>query len=360
MLSIAKDAKDVKNASGTFAPGGENRATLESDLSAPSGPFGASVPTLVNSPSETPPNGLKTINSPGPESEDSYFTCFHRHMSASDTRTRVARAFVAAGKDSKADSFLRCGEQVYTLECEQCGHRQKVAYNCKLRVCSRCGWAKTAALMKKYLPYVKSLAATPKYLRRMDLTLKNVDDLGEGVKEIRECFTRLRHKKDYVFDFDGGIYGIEAVPGKDGKWNIHMHVLYAGQFIRQERLSADWWALTGDSMVIWVRLVRDPEKSLRYVLKYIAKGVENPEDLTEEQLAEFVLVLENIRLIQAFGCFMGNMARKQPFRCPKCGSIFWRLLGPDGEVSYSALADLVRDYRKARKMPFLFPLTKVA
>ena len=339
----------------------EERAMLESNPRAESSPVRGSALSVLPT---DPLLGKKAINSPVPDSENSnsYLTRYSdRHISASSSQRRIASAFAAAGRQSKAESYLTCGEQMFTLECEKCGYSHKVSYNCKLRLCSRCSAIKVAAHMKKYLPYVKRLAAVPNYLRRLDLTLKNVEDLAEGVHRIRDCFTKLRHRQGYSVCFDGGICGIEGVPGRDGKWNVHMHILYCGSFIPDRQLSADWRDITGDSFIVHIEKVSDPEKALRYVLKYLLKGVESAHGWTENELVEFVLALENVRLVQAFGCFIGKVAVVEPFRCPECGWTLWRLLDLEGETVRSALGVLLREYRDLLKLPFLFPkLTRAA
>ena len=370
MVSIPAQEIEVKQVR-VLSPGGEDRAPVETDLSALPGPSGlkARIPPSLdgskakNSPASNvplePQDPRETLDIAGRPTSLEFSD---RYISASDSARRMATVFATAGQRAKAESFLRCGENVYTLACEKCGFEHKVGYNCKLRICARCASVKTAALEKKYLPYAKKLACRRRpYLRRLDLTLKNVEDLAQGVDRLRASFTNLRHRKDYVGKFDGGLYGIEAKPGNDGKWNIHMHVLYCGSWIAQERLSAHWKDITGDSMVIHIKAVTDVQKALSYVLKYVTKGVENPEDWTQDELGEFVLALENVRLVQAFGLFLGQMAKREPFCCPECGFCLWRRIDPDGEVSYSPIASLLREYSKWRqKIPLTVTLAKVA
>lgn len=369
MSNIHHLTTEVKEFEGAFGPDGEDTAIQEWNRSAPSGPSGlsASIPQspdgfkAQNSPAKSLPlQSEDPIEPPGVSGHPTSLESLHRYISASDSARRMATVFATAGQRAKAESFLRCGEHVYTLACEKCGFEHKVGYNCKLRICARCASVKTAALEKKYLPYAKKLACRRRpYLRRLDLTLKNVEDLAKGVERLRVSFTKLRHRKDYLGKFDGGIYGVEAKPGNDGKWNIHMHVLYCGSWLAQERLSAHWKDITGDSMILHIKAVTDVQKALGYVLKYVTKGVENPEDWTQEELAQFVLVLENVRLVQAFGCFIGQMWKKEPFYCPDCGFCLWRRVDSDGQVSYSPIASLLREYRKSRqKIPLMVTLTR--
>lgn len=271
----------------------------------------------------------------------------YRHISASILKTQVYQALVDAGESGKGESFKTCGEDVYTLQCESCGYEHKVTYNCKLRVCSHCAGVKMSGYIKKYLPYMKSLKFFS--VRSVMLSIKNVEDLRAGVEKIRECFTKLRRRGYYESRIQGGLYGIEAKPGKDGKWNVHLHFLYYGSYIPQARLSDDWEDITGDSFYVWINRPASPRDALRYVLKYITKGVDlDAAGWTVERLVEFVVALSDVRLVQAFGCFLGEVARREPFACPECGYVLWRRVSPDGETVFSPLDRMLWNFRHNR------------
>jgi len=343
MLSIQGNIYRVKeNLNGTF-PGGGDRATLESDLSTLPAPSGHVPFFLEHSDGVNAENSGGEAEGEGATPPSSTSLVSHRHISTFDLEARVYQAFIEAGVLDKAESFIHCGEDVYTLECCQCGYRHTVRYNCKLRICPRCASVKVSVLMDKYLPYVEGL--NPDNVRRIDLTIKNVEDLKQGVDKVRDSFTKLRRRDYYKRRIQGGIYGIEANPGKDGKWNVHLHFLYYGSYIPQSRLSDDWKDITGDSPVVWISRPRNSEKALWYVVKYVTKGVHEADQWTEAQLVEFVLALENVRLIQAFGCFLGRIAQRPPFVCPRCGHCIWRVLDKDGEVVFDRLSRLLWDYR---------------
>jgi len=271
----------------------------------------------------------------------------YRHISAGDRQSGVYTALMDAGLTGKAVSYMSCGQEVYTLQCESCGYEHKVAYNCKLRFCSRCAGVKKAGYMKKYINYIESLNADN--IRFVTLTIKNVAELRAGVDKIRDCFVKLRHREHYKRRIDGGLYGVEANPDDDGKWNIHIHFIYYGAWIKQSTLSDDWYDITGDSMVVDIKRPDRPSDALRYVLKYVTKGVDASDGKwTGEALVEFVVALSDVRMIQAFGCFLGKVADKEPFDCPNCGYRLWRRLDSEGETVYSPLEIMLWKVRNGR------------
>jgi len=247
-------------------------------------------------------------------------------------------ALVDADMDKQAEHYLHCGRERYMLECCACGHQHVVKEHCKLRVCSHCGVVRMLSLNDSYSGYVDSLPSDR--LRLITLTLVNVADLAAGVAKIRKCFTRLRHRKIGRGMF-GGIYGIEAVPNGDGLWHVHLHALVEGLYILHKRLSKAWFSVTGDSYIVLIQKVEGGAKSaVMYVGKYVAKGVDmDNTNWTPALLVEFVSALMDVRLIQAFGTFLGKKVERPPFACPKCGGGIFRLVDlQTGDVVFDAFA----------------------
>lgn len=234
-------------------------------------------------------------------------------------RSRVSKVLRKMGMSEQADNFDRCGEHVYNMECCQCGYVHAVKFHCKLRICPECGWVRKGELMGAYAEALRSLG----HLRFITLTLKNVAVLDEGVKRIRACFRKLRHRKGYKVWIKGGLYGVESPVGLDGLWNVHLHVLYADSWIDQGKLANDWEAITGDSRVVYIQDVKRGQSPIGYILKYVNKhdSIVLAED---DKLAEYVSVLYNVRLLQPFGCLLGMKAEKLLFLCPECGGCVWK------------------------------------
>ena len=131
---------------------------------------------------------------------DTYLEFLNSHKSFStcdiEYYVGIFVSFIKAGADIEhACRFLSCGTQISTLECESCGYQHSVPYNCKLRICERCGAIRASELVKKHQPYLETL--DPRRVRCITLTMKNVVCLKSGVSKIRRCYIKLLHRKYY-------------------------------------------------------------------------------------------------------------------------------------------------------------------
>jgi hypothetical protein len=81
--------------------------------------------------------------------------------------------------------------------------------------------------------------------------------------------------------------------------------LALGSFFPQKDLSAEWYAVTGDSSVVHIEIVRDPGKVAGYVAKYSAKPLDAWTAGQTDCLQEIVLALKGRRLFTTFGSWRG-------------------------------------------------------
>lgn len=277
------------------------------------------------------PNDIATDSGsfPAPTSLVERLSGTSQHLVNKTSDSSIYAALLGAGERAKGEAYINCGQDTHVLECESCGHKHTVVYHCKLRFCAHCASAKLSFYMGRWMPYMETL--DPVNVRTLMLSIKNCADLRWGVDRIRECFTKLRRQKYYKSRILGGLYGIEAKPGRDGKWNVHLHCIYYGEYIPRGKLSLHWKKITGDSWYVYVKQHRNARNALEYVLKYIGKGIDSEAaGWTGEDLVEFVVALSDVRLTQAFGCFL-KQGTKVFLICPKCGESVWALLNAEGE-----------------------------
>ena len=293
----------------------------------------------------------------------------------------------------KALNLARCGD-VLKVGCHECNSEDllDVPQHCRSRVCRACANVRRSEWVEKYLPVMDRYDL--KQLRHLTLTLQNCDDLYAGLKRIIKSFRTLRliHFPDA---FTGGLVGYEAHIGRDGKWNVHCHVLYAGKHIKQSKLSDVWLSITGDSKIVYIssllkkgyrckhreKKISARQSGLEYLLKYVTKGVGIDRDSIPEPqgtfdwtaddwakntpmmpvkqdkvvnvvrgtqtagkwnvvaIAHFLLATHNMRLLQPFGTFMGatELDAKPVFDCPSCGSeLIYLTDHRTGKVLYDA------------------------
>ena len=260
-------------------------------------------------------------------------------------RRRMSGVLRKVGMSQQADNFDACGQPVYNMECCQCGYVHEVTFHCKLRVCPDCGWSRKVELTKAYADALRSLGR----LRFVTLTIKNVDDLKDGIDKVRACFSRLRHRKYYKVRIKGGLYGIESPVGADGRWHVHLHCIYAGDWIDQSKLADDWECITGDSRVVFIQSVKHCRSAVGYILKYVNKH-DSIVHAGDDKVGEYVSVLYKVRLLQPFGALLGKKASKDVFVCPECGGCVWLVVEvATGRVVFDGL-----EYLRARASPGLF------
>ena len=203
---------------------------------------------------------------------------------------------------------------ILTLYCGHCGHPLKVQLSCGSRVCPHC--------RRKWFGYhfnaLYKLVKTWPVIHSMTLTVRNIPDAEFGrscVKEIRANFSRLRAV--FAKQIAGGFYVVQAT-NKGKGWHLHLHIIFNGEFIKQEKISAAWEKITGGSYIVDVRDVKNPKKALQYLLADFSGAPRiRPEDCDT-----YDAVFKGSRLVQPFGAYRAYKF-KVPFKCPECGCTYW-------------------------------------
>lgn len=186
---------------------------------------------------------------------------------------------------------------------------------CKNHVlCRTCAIRRSAKAIAAYQAKIEHLMRENEGLKlvMITLTLKNTENLEEGVNRIRKAIGRMmadrrRHLNDprnpanEWNKVQGSIKAMEAT-NKGKGWHPHFHVLcLVSDWIDQPKLSREWKAYTGDSYVVDVRKLETLESGLYEVMKYVTKF----SDLQPSQIADLHLVLVGKRLIDPQGLLRG-------------------------------------------------------
>lgn len=253
------------------------------------------------------------IKIPVPDTVKSVFT--------QEFRDKVVKELKRQGRERKAEKFKDCNKETVICECSNCGEPHVTPVGCKLRICPSCRIRENNRIVKKYEDIVKSLK-NPKLLT---VTLKNPKKLtSEAVTHLRNCFSRLRRRKEIKNRLWGGLYAIECKKSvhQDG-WNVHIHALIDSLYIPQERLSEIWKEITGNSPVVDIRKVKGI-KGLKEVLNYVSKEGEIQE---VKDLVHYEEVMANRKQIQTFGSLYDKDPKEFFLECRKCGSTRWNFLG---------------------------------
>jgi plasmid rolling circle replication initiator protein Rep len=141
------------------------------------------------------------------------------------------------GKDEKfikqAQKIKSCGKSYSTFMCN-CKFI-RVRKRCSYIICPICGKIRTEKFYKKFAGLVKSKRVARSIydtgLRFLTLTIKNVEDVIEGVDKLYSSFKQLRRRKYWKERVLGGIGAIDMKKGQDGLWNVHIHALIYSKFL---------------------------------------------------------------------------------------------------------------------------------
>ena len=231
---------------------------------------------------------------PAEESEVNF-----RHSGWIMERTRVRRALVAVNsKESRLERFDNCGGDCVVEWSKSRGrHRLKANY-CGDRFCVPCCRARAARARAKLQSLVKG--HQPLFITLTIASGKR--SLIDALNHLLKSFAKLRRSKLWTGSVTAGAYVIEIKRGSGkGQWHPHIHALCIGCFMPQRELSDAWKQSTGDSFIVDVQRVRQDEKAVGYLGKYITKGWSAEVTRDHDSLVECIIALRGRRLLGTFG-----------------------------------------------------------
>jgi len=91
-----------------------------------------------------------------------------------------------------------------------------------------------------------------------------------------------------------------------------LHVLAEGRFLPLADLKANWHSVTGDSYVVDIREVQHSDTAIKYLTKYIAKGVPGSILYNPDLAIEAVNALSGQRTFLCFGTWHGLKLTRNP------------------------------------------------
>lgn len=254
-----------------------------------------------------------------------------RHGGWRGDRQRVRSALVAcAASSGRLERFDACGTDcVIEFSPTLQRHRIRGTY-CGDRFCVPCANARTARVRPIILQRCKG-----KRVRFVTLTrLSDQNSLTAAVDHCYRSFAKLRETKLWRGCVTGGAAVLEITRGKSGlAWHVHLHVLVVGSYIDQAKLSDAWRRASGGSFIVDVREVKDHERGIGYVTKYVSKGFDRSVVLDPEALLEAVVALRGRRVFSTFGEWHGDDVDVE-----RVEATDWRSVGRLRDVARDSLA----------------------
>jgi hypothetical protein len=135
------------------------------------------------------------------------------------------------------------------------------------------------------------------------LTLKSSDTpLAEQLDRLIASFRRLRRTPLWLRGCFASAATIEVTRNEETRrWHPHLHVLVKGKYIPHADLKDVWHRITKDSSIVDIRFIKDREKAIRYMAKYVTKPMSAGYDTEPDALAEAIEALKGRRLVLLTG-----------------------------------------------------------
>ena len=247
-------------------------------------------------------------------------------------KRKYAEAFERAGEEHIAERLRACGEEEVKAGCQNCGHSWWVVDRCRLRVCPLCAWR----ISRQRADYIIAMTRCMSHPKFVTLTMPLwVDDPRDGIKFLRDSFSRLRRRPLWK-RVRGGAYTIE-LKRKPGGWHIHLHCLLDAKFIPYRNLWADWKSCVGAECPQVDIRAASSANAKSYICKDAAKSAAF--DTDPNHIVDWYRATKGLRLWGTFGLWynstiheLGNeldLPDAAP-ACPNCGMQHTTFLARDG------------------------------
>lgn len=216
---------------------------------------------------------------------------------------KLIRHLVASGFDNRAKRLIWCNNQ-YGVFKTPFGFNFRGQKQCHDRLCPSCQRVRSRKLLQRY----GSMAKTLQKPALITLTLK-AGGLEKNINRIYENFKKLRRQKIWKHSIAGYVASLEVLPSTSDvkQWHVHIHILADMKYyINKQEMSDAWLDLTGDSMIVDVRLAK--KNAVVEVLKYITKLSALQ---TQEQVVEMAVALAGRRTITTVGTMRGRLTDEE-------------------------------------------------
>jgi hypothetical protein len=219
----------------------------------------------------------------------------------------------------QADRFEICRLQYSMIGCEGCGSVFIGPRRCEVRICEHCAKKWAFKLLQRQVAVSKVLEPSEdgKRLMMVTVTLRrhpHYDPTDKDVDRLYKSFKKLQHT---LWPSKSGC-GAFAVMEIGENFNLHIHALVYGHYVSKFRLSELWEKFTGDSKIVRMKQVDNPNKAIGYLLKYITKPDPSKRP---ERVAKWLSLLVGRRRVRTYGIFYGKVKLFSPAKgcpCPKC------------------------------------------
>ena len=232
-----------------------------------------------------------------------------------------------------------CGHYHYWIDCQKCKTSEFVGFSsCKNRYCLPCARKKSLIWLSKLAPAIIDQQKNGKSVSHMVLTIRNTNDLKDGLLKINSSYRNISHSNYYRNEwkrrFPGGVRTIEVKRGKNsGKWHPHLHLLVIKDKPEKDYdyIKTAWKSITKNDGSVFIRAVKKEQviKSVLETTKYVLKPDKHIYN-NKDDLLEVYKSMKGLRQINSWGQLRGLSVKDDEletyeekklatFICKQCG-----------------------------------------
>jgi len=227
-----------------------------------------------------------------------------RHSGCRPARARIWAALQRADLPAaRLDRYERCGGNAWIMQDTLQPGRYRIACDrCHDRWCPVCGRERSRVISGNILA---RLGRDPARFVTLTLAARDVP-LTDTIDRLYRSFARLRLTRLWRDTVTGGVAMCELKRSRDGlHWHVHLHAIVQGAYLPQPLLSRAWRRITGDSYIVDVRLIRNPDQAAQYVTKYASKPLDPSVTRAPDLLLDAIRALKGRRLCLTYGAWRG-------------------------------------------------------
>ena len=252
-----------------------------------------------------PSSGVTSHKEPSLEGSDSlvhtqestdqeYIKCSYRQFLLSglgDKPRVVENLFTDIDKrdgTNRLRAWRGCRTSAWFVQHRISGEIRVASKRCHLRWCPMCSrtdrFATTMAVKEKLIS-----VQSPRFIT---LTLKHSsNNLADQIDHLYDAFRRLKRQKSFKEHVHGGVWFFQIKWIEESEeWHPHLHILWEGKYYPHDQLSRDWNKASSGSWIVDIRMVKDVEKSAKYVARYATE----PCNLTQIPEKKVVSVYDSL------------------------------------------------------------------
>lgn len=195
--------------------------------------------------------------------------------------------------DEYREKLSSCGKYLAKFEHFYDYKQFFIPIHCKDRFCNRCA-KKRAERCRTFLQdfVFNSIGGQQNLIPKnkfsfVTFTCSNFPSemLVESMSLFTKWLKRLKQRKIWKKSFVGGVASYEVTKGRDGGWNLHLHVFGHMSYIDQGELQRVWGQIVSKEWtgyIVDIRRVKSTIKSIREICKYPFKAGDGQRKLTIE------------------------------------------------------------------------------